>query len=184
MPGVKGRSGGANIKSVAQHRRAGTFRPDRHGGFSNPAYPAGAPEPPHELIGVAANTWDRIVDALGDTGMLSTADGDGLYQYCQLFAETDALEASKASTAATIRLMETELARVRREDVGPLRREVTKLRRLEGDYVSKIRQGRVALFTFLRELGLTPASRGRVKLPEQPLEDEFSQFERPTAARW
>ena len=41
----------------------------------------------------------------------------------------------------------------------------------------------MAIRTYLVEFGLTPASRGRVKLPEQPPEDDpFAQFDRKP--RW
>jgi phage terminase small subunit len=92
MPGVKGRSGGRNAKTVAQHTLTGTYRRDRHGDRRNPEPPAGAPDRPPDLQGAAAAEWDRVVADLVPSGSIATVDGAALRSYCELHATADRLQ--------------------------------------------------------------------------------------------
>ena len=177
MAGVKGRSGGQNAKSRAQHKLEGTYQPCRHGGFTNPDPPLGVPEQPVLLEGEALAEWDRMLTRLTRNKSLSVVDDAALFQYCRLFAETEALADARERTTAGIQVLEETLKDRQADDLVPVCQELTKLRKLESQYANQIRQGRLAVMRFLAEFGLTPASRGRVTLPEQEPEDEFAQFD-------
>lgn len=95
MAGVAGRSGGRGAKPTQDHQRRGTYREDRHGGFESPDPPKGAPIPPKPLEGDAKAEWDRVCEDLEACKTLASVDRSALYQYCCLFAETEALAAKK-----------------------------------------------------------------------------------------
>lgn len=166
MPGVKGRSGGRNAKTAAQHQRDGTFQRVRHEGIENPEPPTGDPVSPKTLEGDALEEWSRMLRRLTDSRTLSGVDDGALYQYCRLFAETEAIALTQAETAATIDLLEENLGgpKEERENLLGVAQEITKLRQLEARYTTQIRQGRMALRTYLVEFGLTPAARSRVRI--------------------
>jgi len=182
MPGVKGqRSGGHNARTRKQHELAGTFRKNRHGSHTNPDPPKGIPTPPKELEGDAAEEWARMIARLSTTGALSTVDDGVLYQHCRLFAQTERLENRQAEIAASIDILEENLHGIERTELVACFQEIGKLRQLEASNETKIRQNRMALRAYYVEFGLTPASRGRVKLPEKPPEtDPFDEFDAPT----
>lgn len=189
MPGVKGqKSGGHNKKTRAQLVKDGTFRKDRHGDLASAEAPPGVPDPPKVLDGEAHDEWHRMIARLTNTGALSIVDDGALFQYCRLFAETEGIWLVQEETAETIRILQENLdgqqcrrpedERLSLADLLAVAQEITKLRRLEAGYISKVRQGRMALRTFLVEFGLTPAARGRVKLPEKPKDaDSFTAFQ-------
>jgi P27 family predicted phage terminase small subunit len=178
MAGVKGqRSGGHNRKTREQLEKSGTFRKDRHEELNSPTAPEGIPEPPMRLDGMALEEWERMIARLTKTGALSVVDDAVLFQYCRLFAETEGIWIAQQETEATIRIIQENLDGMSRGDDGErltmadllaVTQEITKLRRLEAGYITKVRQGRMALRQLLVEFGLTPAARGRVKLPEKP----------------
>lgn len=170
MAGVAGRSGGRNAKTVQEHQQRGTYRNDHHGGSTNPDPERGAPEPPKPIEGEVRAEWDRMLVRLKDMGTLSVVDGAALYQYCSLFAETEALAVSKLETAASIDLLEENLRGIDKDDLVACFHEITKLRQLESRYGVQIRQGRMAIRSYLVEFGLTPAARSRVKIakPDAP----------------
>lgn len=181
MPGVKGqRSGGHNAKTVAQHQLAGTMQKVRHAGIRNPTPSAGVPKSPKKLTGDAKDEWDRMLAELEDMGTLAKTDRAALYQYCQLFGETEAIAQTQQETAATIDLLEENLhgPAEERENLLGVVQEITKLRQLEARYTNQIRQGRMGLRTYLVEFGMTPASRGRVRLPSAPSDrDEWDDLD-------
>lgn len=176
MAGVAGRSGGRNAKTVSEHRIAGTFQNVRHGDFSNPDPPRGTPDPPKALTGEAQAEWDRMVTRLTSSGTLSVVDDGALYQYCQLFSETEAIAVVQAETGAAIDVLEQSLGDFKGPELIAAFQELTKLRQLEARYTTQIRQGRMGLRVYLIEFGLTPASRSRVKIPEGRRESKLSRF--------
>lgn len=182
MAGVPGRSGGRNAKPVKDHLLKGTFQKVRHGGVKNPEPPDGIPTPPKPLAGDTKDEWGRMLTRLTSSKTLSTVDDGALYQYCCLFAETEAIAVTQAETAATIDLLEENLCgpKEEREDLLQVAQEITKLRQLEARYTTQIRQGRMAIRAYLVEFGLTPASRGRVKIADKPDADPFSEFDGET----
>ena len=64
---------------------------------------------PKALEGDALEEWDRMIHRLEVSRALSTVDDAALYQYCRLFAETDALALSQVETNQTIALLEENL---------------------------------------------------------------------------
>lgn len=178
MPGTAN-SGGRNRKSKKQHQLQGTYQKVRHAGIVTPDAPKGLPVAPKSLAGDALAEWDRMVADMVELGTSSKVDGHALYQYCQLFAETEAIAVTQAETAATIDLLEENLSgpKEEREDLLAVAQEITKLRQLESRYTAQIRQGRMAIRQFLVEFGMTPSARTRVKLPEKKEADSFDEFE-------
>jgi P27 family predicted phage terminase small subunit len=178
MPGVKGqRSGGHNAKTQREHRLAGTFNTTKHSGYRNPDPVSGIPVSPKKLTGDAAAEWDRMLQRLTESKILSGVDAGALYQYCRLFAETEACADRLDEASASINLLEESLGDFKGAELIAAFQEMTKMRQLEAGYINKIRQGRMGQRVWLVEFGLTPASRGRVKLPETPEDDPFDEFD-------
>jgi P27 family predicted phage terminase small subunit len=171
MPGAKGRSGGHNAKTSQHHRLSGTFDKRRHTGRVGPTAPPGVPTPPKPLTGEALAEWERMIERLTALGSLSTADGAVLYRYCHLHAQTERLQAD-------LEQLETSwFLKVTVDGAGQEHQEA-KVHPLFAQYRAYV----LALRVYLTEFGLTPASRGRVKLPEKPTErDPFAEFDAPTA---
>lgn len=123
-------------------RLRGTLRADRHGARMTTA--CEAPECPPMLVGRAAAVWARTVPLLLEARAIARIDADALVRYC-------------VAQAAFERL------------VGRLGRCRTVK---DFDAVSKVVRGFSATANRLAgELGLTPASRGRVRAsapPEDP----------------
>src|SRR4051794_28551281 len=105
MAGVKGRSGGHNVKTSKAHKLQGTFRKHRHAGSKSPEPPAAAPQPPKKLEGDTADEWTRMLERLRQSNVLSSVDGAALYQYCRLFAETEALMIRQEEIASAIDIL-------------------------------------------------------------------------------
>lgn len=171
-----GASGGRNAKSRASHVLAGTFRADRHGDHETPEAPKGRPEPPKPLEGDALVEWDAMTADLEACGTLARTDRMALYQYCRLFAETEALVVKQGEAAATVGILEDNLSGIPKDQLRDVFQEITKMRQLEAGYDTKIRQGRMALRQFLVEFGMTPAARSRVKLPASKPKSKLEQF--------
>lgn len=121
-----------------------------------------------------------MVGRLSLVGTLSAVDDAALYQYCRLFAETEALAVSQIETAASIDIVEENLHGLKGADIVAAFQEITKLRQLEARYTSQIRQGRMAVRQFLVEFGMTPSARTRVKVPEKKDADPFDEFDEGT----
>jgi len=170
-------------KSRAAHERAGTFRKDRHADLKNPEPSAGRPDPPGEFGPIARAEWDRLLWAFDDMGMLVKVDGFALYQHCQLFAETEAVAGQQAEARAGLRILEENLGDIEAEDKVQLFAQIVTLHKLVSKCTDQLRQGRMALRQYLVEFGLTPASRGRVKLPPKPEQvDEFTAYQKQRRA--
>jgi len=166
MAGVKGRSGGHNAKTVKALGLSGTFRKHRHAEIKNPDPPLGIPQPPKKLDGDAKKEWTRMLERLNLSRTLSTVDDGALYQYCRLFAETESIAETRDGILATIALLEQRLGEIELSNEGYVvtLQELSKLRHLEAGALTRVRMGRMALRAYLVEFGLTPASRGRVKV--------------------
>lgn len=164
MPGTR-HSGGRNKRSAAAHVLRGTFRKDRHKGEQTPEAPQGVPDPPKPLEGDALDEWNRTITRLTLLGTLSRVDDAVIFQYCRLFADTEAIAIKQLEVGGSIQILEDSLGDFEKEDLLAAFQELTKLRRLEGQYTSQIRQWRMGQRVYLVELGLTPAARTRVKLP-------------------
>lgn len=192
MPGTS-RSGGRNRKSLRDHALAGTGRRDRGTKTTKSSTaaaaadpPAGRPRTPSWLAGYALVEWDRMVVRLDAAKVLSKVDDAVLYQYCCLFAETEAIAAARTKNDALIATVTAAVARATRQELGDVARAVKQilpLKKLELKYATQLRQGRMALRQYLVEFGMTPAARSRVKeVPsrtkaEPP--DPFAEFDTP-----
>jgi P27 family predicted phage terminase small subunit len=164
MPGTSN-SGGRNTRSRQLHVLTGTFRDDRHAGGEAPAPPAGRPEAPTSLTAVARAEWDRMVDRLATSGTLAVVDDAALYQYVQLFAETERItERSVENTQLAKRLMRA-VGKLNGEALVDAVQAIVALRALENKSTRDLRQGHMALRGYLVEFGMTPAARSRVKVP-------------------
>src|SRR4051812_11209607 len=117
MPGTSN-SGGRNRKPARQHRLEGSYRADRHAaGGDAPDPPKGRPTPPAGLAGVALEEWHRMVDRLELSKTLSLVDDAALYQYCSLFAETEAVARAKSANDALIAKLQKAIARLQHQDL-------------------------------------------------------------------
>jgi P27 family predicted phage terminase small subunit len=184
MPGTA-TSGGRRTasKSRAQHERDGTFRKDRHADLKNPEPTAGRPEPPEELVGKAREEWDRMLWAFEDMGMLHKVDLFAVYQHCALYAETEAVKTQQEEAQAGLRVLEENLGDMAPEDKVALFGQIVALHKTVSKCTDQLRAGRMAIRQFLVEFGLTPASRGRIKLPAKVEQaDEFTTFQQQRGA--
>lgn len=156
--------GGLNARtSTAAKDRAGTRRPDREARTASPQAPAGRPAMP-ALEGAAAAAWAAVVGACEALGVLSAVDGAALEQYARLAGETVAIAERQAGTRAAMVALEAGLAALTGPELLAAFGQITACRRLEMRCTDQLRQGRTALRQFLGEFGLTPASRGRIRV--------------------
>lgn len=176
MPGTAN-SGGRNRKSEAQHKLQGTYQKVRHAGVKTPEAPAGVPEPPQPLDGLAAEEWARMIGRLQLVGSLSVVDDAAVYQYCRLWAETESAMADLETARGSAAILEENIRGLEGADLVAVFQELGKLRHDIKGYVTTLRQGRMALRQYLVEFGMTPSARSRVKLPEKPEADPFAEFE-------
>jgi phage terminase small subunit len=183
MPGTSS-SGGRNKKSRREHALAGTGRKDR--GTKKTATsvddadpPKGRPPIPIGLIGLALEEWKRMVARLELAGTVSTVDDAALYQYCCLFAETEAILIAHRTNVKLVAKLQVAIAKLRDGDqIVQAIAQVVQLKKLEVKSTAQLRQGHMALRQYLVELGMTPAARGRVKVTETPLPDDpFAEFD-------
>jgi P27 family predicted phage terminase small subunit len=177
MPGTS-RSGGRNRKSAQQHRLEGNYRADRHAaGGDAPDPPKGRPTVPAGLAGVALEEWRRMVDRLELANTLSLVDDAALYQYCCLFAETEAVACAQRDTDTLIAKLQKTVARLHHQELVDAIAAIVQLKKLEAKYATQLRQGHMAVRQYLVELGMTPAARSRVKVKDvDPKADPFAEF--------
>jgi phage terminase small subunit len=198
MPGTA-KSGGRNRKSAAEHALTGSGRADRGtlasstGGELPPDPPKGRPPIPVGLIGPALEEWTRMVARLEQAQTLTVVDDAALYQYCCMFAETEAIAVAQRGTVALLvtlqaaidrwnrlvdRLEAAENAKTLSADafaqsvlergaygnrIFDATEQIVQLKKLEAKYPTQLRQGHMALRQYLVEFGMTPAARSRVQ---------------------
>lgn len=173
-------AGGNRSKSRADHERDGTFRKDRHADLANPEPPPGRPVTPKGLEGLALAEWGRMVARLEACQSLFKTDDAVLFQYCRLFAETEDVGDQRATAVASLQILEENLGDGDLEpaDKVALFTQIVALNKTISKCTDQLRQGRMALRQYLVELGQTPASRGRIKLPAKKKElDGFAAFQ-------
>lgn len=154
---------GAPRKPTALKVLEGTNRKDR----ANPDEPSPEIEAipcPEYLPALAAEEWNRIVPELVELGLLSKIDKLGLEGYCFNYHRWRQAE---------------EII----EEMG-LTMETPQGLEMQRPEVSIGVQARKQMLEFLREFGLTPASRGKVKAtPKQPKESAMDRLRRKKAER-
>lgn len=171
-----GASGGRNALSTQAHVLAGTFRADRHGEHQTPEAPVGRPEPPQPLDGIAREAWDQLCGDLDAEGRLVLTDAGAIYQAAKTFAAIEQLEAEKAEAKAAVDRLDESFGEVEKSDRIQFFIEVGKMRALAASYDSKITAKAGLMRQWLVELGLTPAAKGRVKLPAKPPQSAVAAF--------
>jgi P27 family predicted phage terminase small subunit len=191
MPGTS-RSGGRNKKSLRAHALAGTGRKDRGTkktttSAAEPDPPPGRPHTPSWLTGYALVEWDRMVTRLDLAKTLSTVDDAALYQYCCLFAETEAIAVAQLTNAALVLKLQAAIEKLRDgEQIVRAIESIVQLKKLEIKSTAQLRQGHMALRQYLVEFGMTPAARSRVKevggAPAEPT-DPFAEFDTPASGK-
>jgi P27 family predicted phage terminase small subunit len=106
--------------------------------------PGGGPlTAPEDLRPEARVVWERVIDAIGHTGVLTSADKDLLRLYCETLVRYTEAEGMLSKTGPLIRGRDGNLVK------NPLHQIV----RDNADSVKK----------YARELGLTPAARVGLK---------------------
>lgn len=200
MPGTAS-SGGRNRKSARQHRLEGTYQKTRHAAAATDAPPDRRPTRPSKLRGQALAEWNRMVLRLEVTHTLATVDDAALYQYCCLFAETEGIIVAKRENAALAKTLLKAVAEMHAQlnriaaadratesttivDVGDLTAvvaQITALKKLDQKATTQLRQGHIAIRSYLVEFGMTPAARSRVKTPPPEATDPFAEFDDPAA---
>lgn len=111
------------------------------------------PKMPRGLDERAAQVWRRVIRDYGRTGVLTAVDGDALRAYCEAVSRYEYAAQQLAQSGPLIR--------------GARRGELVKnpLHQVVRDNADLMRQ-------FARELGLTPAARTGIKVPEAPSDDD------------
>lgn len=84
MPGVKGRSGGHNIKPTSDHLSDGTYRRHRHSQRAELSIPPATLDCPFEDGSEAFGAWKRIIETL-PADRVTLLDFDALLIYCELW---------------------------------------------------------------------------------------------------
>lgn len=82
MPGVKGKSGGHNRKSVTEHARDGTYRRDRHGSRVDLRIQPARLQCPDDLGEIASDVWTKVVTSLPEE-ILNNVHENSLRMYCE-----------------------------------------------------------------------------------------------------
>ena len=113
---------------------------------AEPVPPEGLPDCPDHLSEVARAEWERIAEALYDMGVLTTVDRAALAAYCQAYGRWVEAEEKLKETPV---MLKTPSGYVQQ---SPWLSVSNKQLELMGRYMA--------------ELGITPASRSRVRLTD------------------
>jgi phage terminase small subunit len=179
MPGTATSGGrGTRVKTRAQHELDGTFRKDKHGDLRNPEPEAGRPNPPAELDSDEQREWDRFMWAFEDMGMLHKVDLFAVFQCVKLWVEIERVGEQQSEARAGLRVLESNLSDIQAEDKVQLFSEIVNLHKIVSKCTDQLRAGRMAMRQYLVEFGLTPASRGRIKLTNKAeVVDELTEMQ-------
>jgi P27 family predicted phage terminase small subunit len=142
---------GRTPKPAALHALEGTFRPFRHAGngFDVPCEP---PDPPDWLSDAGAAEWSRIVPDLVAAGVVSRIDRNSLAAYCEAWADMIAAMMTIRQEGQVI-------------DCGDGNKK-------KHPAVTVLNEARAAFLRLTQELGLSPASRMRVRGVRKNEEDD------------
>lgn len=114
------------------------------------------PKMPNHLNAQARIEWTRVVKELAAMKLLTSADADALAMYCETYARW--VDASKC-------LAEKGMVHITENGYPVL-----------SPYVTIVNQFMRTMQRLLTEFGMTPASRSRIQLPEDPADDPFQKF--------
>jgi len=188
MPGTA-RSGGRNKKALAEHALTGTGRTTRGTATTSttpvtPDPPKGRAPIPPGLTGHALGEWKRMADRLEKNQTGSTVDDAVLFQYCCLFAETEAIVVAHRTNVALVVKLQKAIDKLTQGDqIVEAIGHIVQLKKLETKYSAQLRQGHMALRQYLVELGMTPAARSRVtpSADALPAATPLDRFTKPRA---
>ena len=82
---------------------------------------------PKELEGDARKEWDRMVERLSVSKIISVVDAAALYQHCQLFAETEAMAGQQVEVGASVVILEENIRGLQGSDLVTVFQEIAKL---------------------------------------------------------
>ena len=116
-----------------------------------------------------------MIGRLSSSKTLSVVDDAALYQYCQLFAETEAIATSQRDVKALMKILKQNLRDLEGAALVAAVQEIAKLQQLEARHATQRRQSRMAVRIYLVEFGLTPASRARVKIHDPAEHEPYNQ---------
>ncbi len=119
-----------------------------------PDVEAGVPKKPRYLTGDAAAMWKKLTDHMGGLGMLAEIDEMGLVSICQLWARIQEAERELKKDSPITELSNGVEAR--------------------NPFHNIAQDCRKQLIQFMREFGLTPASRSVIVVPKKT----------PSSVRW
>ena len=172
MSGVAGRSGRV-AKPLDQHALDGT-RTHIPGKFRNPATPMGDPEPPDALGKEARAEWVRMLERMRMMKILSPIDAKSLSEFCQVHALAVRLQKT-VDDLPDLTFFKVSVDGAGVEHVEPKIHPA----------VAKLLSARLAVNKLLKDFGLTPDSRGRVRIPtgdEGKEENALERLHRKAAA--
>jgi len=143
--------GGRPPLPTAEKKRRGTYRPDR--ARNEPRPPLITPDCPRWLSQVGQREWRRVAPMLERSELLSEIDGTALALYCDAYARWRKARDILAKKGLTFETNSGYVAQ---------RPEVA----IVNTAMQQIRQA-------CTEFGMTPSSRGRMRLPSKtPVEEE------------
>lgn len=151
-------------KSDAEHALHGT-KPHKSTAKTVSALPADEPEMPKHLTAEARKEWKRLLPLLLERGSLTPGDSAALALYAETFsrwllAKRDVEE--HGLTVSTV-VLDSSGQQVTNRKINPALRIVENCER--------------SLRNFLREFGLTPATRERVVPARKPKDSKRSSFD-------
>jgi P27 family predicted phage terminase small subunit len=127
-------------KPAAAHKRAGTYRKDRH---ASPALPTKAPPMPAGLPRAAADAWKRIVPTLDRAGYLAEVDAEALRMLCEAIADYEKAGAAITKYGLLVKHWNTAGSQV-----------------LKANPACTIRRdARAAIISLAQKFGMTPSGR-------------------------
>lgn len=151
---------GRKPKPTAIRRQTGN--PGKRGyNPAEPVVPPGLPDCPGHLSNVAGEEWERIAGTLYEMGVLTTVDRAVLAAYCQAYGRWVEAEERMKETPA---MLKTPSGYVQ-----------------QSSWLSVANKQLELMGRFMSELGITPASRSRVRslieeadAPSEPVKIVFS----------
>ena len=111
---------------------------------------------PDHLSPAAKAEWDRLVALFTDLKLLTNVDADALAMYADTYARW----------AEATSILSKQGMIVYTENGFPI----------QSPYLSIVNQTMKVMQKFLAEFGMTPASRTRLQVPEEPEDDPFESF--------
>ena len=123
-----------------------------------PKPPPGIPDCPEHLDDLARAEWFRTAAVLSEMGLLSRADATALAAYCTAYGRWRQAEDQVRKYGTIVKSPEKGFP-------------------MKSPYLCVAEQALESMRKFMVEFGLTPSSRGRIRLPaDSPAAREFEQF--------